>query len=348
MGLPVTALTVVVLVAAGESTSPTAASMAGAARDALGGAVVEVRETSATPSDADALAVEEAVHPDVVAELIWDSPDHRLARLRVRVARSAAGPWWLERSLGYERSDPAAERGRTLGLALAAIVPEVTAPPAPAPTPTPTPAPAPAPAPAPTPAPAPASASAPASALAVSPDALAPIARDTHRFEVGFAASGAAGVSGSANAVGVGLSVGWAPVPALVLSLAGSERSGSLDVAEASVFSLFAAAGVAFHPWPATRTRHLEAFARADYLVVRQSATHFDADDPRPATQARWLSGADAFLEAGWLLSSDLEAILGVGVEDVMAPTYVQVRNTQVATLPPVRLLAELGVKLRF
>jgi hypothetical protein len=151
-----------------------------------------------------------------------------------------------------------------------------------------------------------------------------------------------------ASTLGGGLSVAWYPIRFLSFDLSTSERSGSLDVAEATVFALLAAAGVAFHPWPPSPAHRLDLSVRADYLLVRQSATHFDADDPRPVTQARWLSGADALVEAGWLLSSDVEVAAGVGGEDVFAPTYVEVRNTLVATLPPVRLLAQLGVRLRF
>ena len=43
---------------------------------------------------------------------------------------------------------------------------------------------------------------------------------------------------------------------------------------------------------------------RADYLVARESVTHFDSDDPSPVTQARWVSGVDTFVDASLLLSS--------------------------------------------
>jgi hypothetical protein len=332
MVAPVTAVTLIVLVAAGESSSPTATAMASAARDVLGTAAIALRETAGVPTDADALAAETSARPDAVAELIWDTPDHSRATLRIRVGRNQ---WWLERSLTYAPSDPPSERGRTLGLALASIIPEVTQTnPAPSPPPR-----------------LPEASREPTPTVAPTPDAPASsVASSWPRVEVGFAATaaGATGVGGSANGIGGGLSVAWYPLRVLSLSIAASERSGSLDVAEASVFSLFASAGVALHPWPATRARPLEAFVRADYLLVRQSATHFDADDPRPVTASHVFSGADAFVDGGWLVSSDVEVVAGVGVEDVMGRTYVDVRNILVATIPPVRLLAELGVRLRF
>jgi len=130
--------------------------------------------------------------------------------------------------------------------------------------------------------------------------------------------------------------------------LSASERSGSLDVAEATLFAFTAASGIAFHPWQASRSRPIDLSVRADYLLVRQSATHFDSDDPSPASQARWLSGVDAFVDASWLFSSDVAVVAGLGLEDVLAPTYVNVRQVRVATIPPLRVVAELGVRLRF
>jgi hypothetical protein len=52
--------------------------------------------------------------------------------------------------------------------------------------------------------------------------------------------------------------------------------------------------------------------------------------------------------EVEWLLPSLVGFVGGVGVQDVFSPTYVEVRDVQVATLPEVRLLAEIGVRARF
>jgi hypothetical protein len=390
----VDAVTLIVLVAAGEAASPTATAMVHAAREALGGAAIDVRETNGPPTDAAALAAEGAFHPDAIVELIWDEVDHRHATLRVHMARTQR---WLERSMTYGPSDPVAERGRTLGLAIASILPEVAvapasapappalappalappalappalappalappalappAPPASAPPPppppahTPTPTPAPVSAPAPAPAPAPASMPAPGPAERVDDQAPPRAGLQRAHLEVDLVGSGAAGIgatANAANAIGGGLFVGWFPVASLSLRLGASERAGSLDVAEASVLAFAASSGIAFHPWQASRSRPIDLALRADYLLVRQSATHFDSDDPSPVSQARWLSGVDAVADVAWLLSSDVAAMAGIGVEDLLAPTYVNVRQVRVATIPPVRLVAEVGVRLRF
>ncbi len=113
-------VTLVILLAAGEAASPTASAMAQGARDAFAGTVAEVRETPGVPTDADAIAAESPSRPDAVAELIWRDPDHRSATLRVHLRQSHR---WIERSFAFAASDPAAERGRTLGFAVASILP---------------------------------------------------------------------------------------------------------------------------------------------------------------------------------------------------------------------------------
>jgi hypothetical protein len=325
-----------------------AIAMVQAAHDALGAAVVNVRETNGAPTDAAALAIEATSHPDAVVELVWEEPDPRRVTVRVHVARTQ---WWLERSMTYAASDPLAERGRTLGLAIASILPEIGLDVS-APSPASASASAPASAPAPASASAPASGSAPAPSPALSSyrvDATAPDTRGRRaHFEVDLVASGATWIAGSADTLGVGGSVQWFPVRSLSLRVGAGERSGSLNVAEATTFIFLGAAGVSLHPWAASPSRPIDASIRVDYLFLRQSATHFDADDTSPVTRARWLSGVDGYVDAAWLLSTDVAALVGIGVEDVLAPTYVNVRGTQVATIPALRLVAELGVRLRF
>src|ERR1035438_10436632 len=149
-------VTLIVLVAAGEVAGPTASAMVRATHDALGGATVDVRETRGQPTDEAALAAEGTFHPDAVVELIWDEVDRRRVTLRVHMVRTQR---WLERSMTYLASDPIAERGRTLGLAIASILPEIAGEVAPGPSSAPRPA-----ASAPRPASASASPSAPSSA----------------------------------------------------------------------------------------------------------------------------------------------------------------------------------------
>jgi hypothetical protein len=83
---------------------------------------------------------------------------------------------------------------------------------------------------------------------------------------------------------------------------------------------------------------------RCDYLLAYQSVT--PDFDPRLA-RGRWMSGIAGAMELDWLLTENADVLLGVGVEDVFAPTYLDVQSTRV-TLPPVRAFAEAGARIRF
>jgi hypothetical protein len=403
-------VTLVIVLAAGEAASPTASAMAQGARDAFTGVVAEVQESPTVPTDADALAVEGQSHPDAVAELIWHDVDRRHATLRVHLRQSRR---WIERSFVFGASDPAFERGRTLGFAVASILPELaTRPPGGSTAPTTTTpaagtstssraAPAsPAIAIAATPAtatagctpdagtacpPAPPSGpdapSSPAAPSAAAPSAPAPAPvalgvasdrsgssadRETGRaaeapegapfrephLAVDLLAVGATGIAGDANAVansagGAG-AVEWFVHPRLSLRLGGAVRAGALDVAEAHVTYLVGSAGAVLLVVRPTRSLPFAVAVRADYLLEHESATHFDSDDPSPVTRGRWVSGMDAFADVSLLLSSQIAAVMGFGLEDVWAPTYVYVRDAEVATLPRLRGLVEAGFQLRF
>ncbi len=116
------AVTLVLLVAAGDATNATTRSMARATREALGPNLhLVVRPTNGEPTDGEALRVERSEGADVVVELAWADPKQRQATLRVHLARSGH---WLQRSIGFQPSDAEAERGRTLGFAVASFLPE--------------------------------------------------------------------------------------------------------------------------------------------------------------------------------------------------------------------------------
>ncbi len=402
-------LTLVILLAAGEAASPTASAMAQGARDAFAGVVAEVQESPTVPTDADALTVEGESHPDAVAELVWHDVDRRHATLRVHLRQ---GRRWIERSFVFGASDPAVERGRTLGFAVASILPELGARPsasgaAPAATatnpaagtstPSRTAPASPATASATPTGPAPAGctpdagtacppaqpsapgalSSAPAPSLPASPPTVAaPVSsgvasgrsrstadrelgapkappaagfREPHLavdlLAVGATALGSAGIANSAGGAGA---VEWFAHTRLSLRLGGSVRAGELDVAEAHVTNLLASAGVVLLVVRPTPSLPFAATLRADYLLEHESATHFDSDDPSPVTRGRWVSGLDAFADVSLLLSSQIAAVMGFGLEDVWAPTYVYVRDVQVATVPRLRALLEAGFQLRF
>jgi hypothetical protein len=116
------AVTLVLLVAAGDATNATTRSMARATREALGPNLhLVVRPTNGEPTDSEALRFERSDGADAVVELAWADAKQRQATLRVHLARSGH---WLQRSIGFQPSDAEAERGRTLGFAVASFLPE--------------------------------------------------------------------------------------------------------------------------------------------------------------------------------------------------------------------------------
>src|SRR5579872_2394910 len=117
----------VILVGAGEASDPTTAAMDRATRTALTEpTTVEVRESRASaPSDDEAIAIERSAHPIAIVELRWTEPTHRKAILRVHIAEEAR---WVNRTIPFRATDAFAERGRTLGFAIASMLPEKEAP----------------------------------------------------------------------------------------------------------------------------------------------------------------------------------------------------------------------------
>jgi len=380
---PVSApVTLIVLVAAGTGSSPTTRTMAATTRDALGpSARVVVRETNGEPSDAEALAVEQSDRADAIVELSWGDPQRRQAKLRTHVARSGR---WIDRSIGFRPSDADAERGRTIGFAVASILPEaptegsepsVSSTPAPPPVAV-SPASRPALGAAPgtpataiatpaaiaeTPAsvtrdgPSTASASAVVAAAQTSENAnTTVVSEDAHAVRamdgliaIDVLSMGATGIGGDAGGFGAGAAVHWFVRRQFSMRVGGGIRGGTVGAADASTLTAFASVGAVFHAWEATPDRPFGGSVRLDYLLLDQAMTHFVSGGSNQS-EARWLSGLDVLVDGSWRFASDVDAILGVGLEDVFAPTYVNLQGARVATLPALRVVAEAGLRLRF
>ncbi len=158
---------------------------------------------------------------------------------------------------------------------------------------------------------------------------------------------GTAGIGGDADGFGAGTAVHRFVRPQVSARLGGGIRGGTLGAAEASTLTAFVSAGVVLHAWRATPDRPFGGSVRLDYLLLNQAMTHFVPGGSNQS-QARWLSGLDVLVDGSWRFVPDVEAILGVGLEDVFAPTYVNLQGARVATLPALRAVAEAGLRLRF
>ncbi len=327
-------LTVVVLVAAGSASDPTTLAIERAASEALGRAGrVVVREATGAPTDGEALAIGSEASEAAVVEVTWSDRAHRVATLRVHLAGRRR---WLGRTLGFTAADVDAERGRTIGLTLASMLPDAEpAPPAPRETPAPPEIVAPPPAHA---RPAPEIAERPAPDLAPSP----------LHYALELFGTGAAGLGSSVQTGGGGAAFETFVTPRFGVRIGGSVRMGDVGGAGARTLALLGTAGLELRAWPSSKSSPFGASLRADYVLMNQTVTHRSAGGDDLSTMERPLSGLDAIVEGEWRLGAGADAVLGAGLEEMFATTYIDMNGTRVATLPPLSVVAQGGLRLRF
>jgi hypothetical protein len=87
---------------------------------------------------------------------------------------------------------------------------------------------------------------------------------------------------------------------------------------------------------------------RADALLLVESLTHFDTDDPAPDRHSRVLPAADARLEASCLFTPGGAIVFATGPEIAMGTTDVYLNGRAVTKLPPLRLVVDVGIRVRF
>src|SRR4051794_14459370 len=113
---------ILLLVAQGEATDASTQGAVRASHEIFGSNVeVRVREIEHVPDDDLALRLESATHASATIELSWDH-EHRLATLRYHLASEDG---YRVRSIGFSARDAPAERGRTIGFAVASMIPPV-------------------------------------------------------------------------------------------------------------------------------------------------------------------------------------------------------------------------------
>jgi hypothetical protein len=375
----------IVLVGAGESADPTTLAMDRATRVALDDVALEIHEShTPTPSDEEALAVEKATHSVAIVELRWTDGSHRKATLRIHLANEAR---WVERAIAFKPSDAFAERGRTLGFAVASMLPDWgtrtgtaataatataggTTAPAAAATSTPSPAPAPAPTSAPAPAPAPAPATATATAPATSTATPTPTPTTTatatatpaapstststeapNLYSLDLLALATLGVESHPKTYGGAVAFNWAPlppIPSLAARVGASLRAGSL-AAVGNTLTFAPTAGIVWRFLQPREGRRVGASARLEFLVVDQAVTHFSSSaSTASTTKGRWMSGMGGTLDLEVRASPGADLVLGIGFEEVFSPTYVYVQGANAGSLPATRGISEAGVRLGF
>jgi hypothetical protein len=307
-----TALTLLVLIASGEPSDPSAVAMARAARQALGADTeVIVRPFAPGAGDDEALAIARTVHADAVVALTWREADRRRVTLHVH---ADPGDRWIDRDIGFDASDADSERGRTIGFTVASMIPEREgAPPRPSP------------------------------ALADAAPEAPPAAAARKRFMVDAAFVGSAGIAGYAGGVGGSLHARWAFAPRFALRVGGSARAGEVHPAEATSIVMSGAIGAAWLALPPTGSRPLGLGLRADFLLLRHAIDRADE-----GAQARWMPGADLALEGSLRLADSFFLIAAGGGELAFGATDIFVLGRNVAAIPPARVIFEAGFRAEF
>jgi hypothetical protein len=316
------ASTVVVVVAAGVA-DDSADTMDRALRSVLGpDATVTVRRALPTDDERTLGSLLDESGASLVGVVSVEG-DSR-ARLHFRRRGEAQ---WVDRELRFEAEDAAAERGRTIGYALASGVPADSAP-SPTPPSTPTPPPK-------------------EGASRVEADERRRDVDVTRRFAldlVGAVASAVGGYGGGGGgAVGGRLALGRS----LGIRVALGARAGEVAPAQASSRTYLVAGGVTWQTWTDAE-RTLGVGARLDVAALGEEVAHLSADDPAPDRRLRIVPGGDLAAEGTWRFARDAAFVGALGSEVALGETDVFVKRRQVGSLVPVRILGELGFRVTF
>jgi hypothetical protein len=317
--------TLVIYLSATDAADPGTPVLVRSAQEVLGDqGQVELRTSASELPDSALSSAEPGV--DGVANIVWLNSEHRRAAVRCYVGRLHRV---VKRELSFDEDADPRERERMLGFVVASLLtPEteelVEAPPR-----------------------AEAEAARPQSKpIEESPASPAPL---RERF-VGMAelvGLGATGIGGSGSGFGASLAGRWLFAPSLALRLAAGLRRGDIPEASATSEMEFVGLGLAFD-WPVTRSSRFSLGGRTSALLLRHEVDHLSADEVAPDRKSRLIPGADAVFEGGFRLSSSAGVVAGVGTELALGHTDLIVKGKEVAEIPPLRGLVELGIQARF
>lgn len=316
----IAALIVVVLVTAVDAESAQTGGVARALEEALEpGSVVLVRASESAPDQSDLGAVAASARADAVAAVTWKHNDGGNAHVRVQRANASGA---TERDLDFKPSDASVERGRTVGFAIASMLPNLGAvavepPPQVIAKEQPSPPRAP-------------SSHADVAAVPVLP------------WSVDIALATMTGVGGSAGGFGgeVGLRRELTPIidarAALTITRGGvSDAQGALTIVRPRV-----GLGITV--------------AQASTLAVRVRVEggpwlHVVSRSGKGRAEgSRWLPGAEIAAEIAWVFAPRVALTVDLGLDVAFGTTRVLVGGEERASIPPVRAVGGAGVRLVF
>ena len=317
------ALVLLVFVDAHDAATPLPGALARAAEEALGSDVsVSIRTVASDMPTPALIEAGRAVHATAVAKITWADEQRSAGRLDVL---SVDGGPARSSTLAFSASDPLAERGRAMGLVLAALLaPENRARLERAKT-------------------ARADVS-PATVVATTP----PVPPSPRHFALDAGAEAGFAVGGAGSGAGGTIGLRWQLGPRFGLRIGMQARFGEVGVAQAAATDLGGAAGVSLYLIPPAEQRRFALSLRADAILLYESLSHLSPDDPEPVRGAHLLPGAAALLEGELAVSPTLALVLGAGPEIAFGRTDVFVHQAKVAEIAPFRLVVTGGLVARF
>jgi hypothetical protein len=331
------AFVLVMLVQSNDANDASTEATIEAARRAIGGdAIVKIAPFSDPPTDEQtketASHVPSATEPgktgtaDAVVVLTW-SDAHR--RVHLHLLRVAEGTF-VDRDIGFDPSDAPRERARTIGFALASMMPDRGAA-------TPDNA-----------------AVAPPPVSSVPPTAspeentrppVLPAPR-VYRGSISALGLGAVGVGGFGGGAGGGILFEWFLGRWLGVRAGFSGRAEEVGPVSGTSYVLAGSAGARAR---LAQNGPFELGVGADALLLWQQLSHLDADDPNgPQHSSRFLPGLSLTADFAWYFVDAASLVVGAGAEAAFGQTDLFLRGRDVATLVPVRVMGQVGFRVRF
>jgi len=328
----------IVFVLAQEAPQPETRAFAAAALEVLGdGAQVQMLTVPVDLADSSVEAQATGAHADGAIELSW-SGDGTQAFVHCYLTEEKR---WVDRSIGFGKDEDERERGRLLGYAVASMFlgtdpgnametapVERTRPVEPE---------------------APAKVEAPREAKtelapeAPPKDAFSSSADDAQAFDLAGIVSH--GLGGEADAVGVTAAFRFLAVGPVWARIAVGGRGGEIPNAQANMKMLQSSVGAA---WRFVGAGRFTATLRGDLIGSWLEVGHLSSDDPEVVREHRWLLGTDTVLTGGFRLSASASLFAGGGLEAMFGRTDIYTHGFRVETIPPLRLIGELGLESVF
>jgi hypothetical protein len=332
------AFVLVMLVQSSDANDASTDAAIEAARRAMGGdAIVKVTPFVDPPSDEQTkdLAMHvaspqdgnKAGPADAAVVLTW-SDGHR--RVHLHMLRVADGTF-VDRDIGFDPRDAAKERGRTIGFAVASMMPEPSAFQEPIATQEPEAT----------------NGAATASADERHPVSPAPtFVPRTYRGSIAALGVGAIGIGGDGGGFGGGVQLEWYMNRWLGLRAGLSGRASEIGAVSGTLYTLGGSLGARAR---LAQRGPFELGLGADMLVLWEQLSHLDADDPNgPQHQSRFLPAFSLMGDVAWYFVDAASLVVGAGAEVAFGQTDLFVRGRDVATLVPVRAMGQLGFRVRF